>query len=108
MRVPDASFVARERIPAGGVPVGFWPFAPDLAVEILSPNDRPDEVYAKIGEYPAAGTHAVWVMWPERRALTAHRPDGVTIELGPDDEVDGGKVLPGFRVRVGELFDIDS
>jgi Uma2 family endonuclease len=108
VRVPDISFVARDHIPEDGLRLVFWPFAPDLAIEIVSPNDRPGEVQTKVGEYLAAGSRAVWVMWPERRALTVHWPDGGSIELGPDDEIGGGDVLPGFRVKVGALFDTDA
>ncbi len=105
VRIPDVSFVSRERIPEGGVPEGYWPFAPDLAVEIVSPNDRADEVKEKVREYLAAGTRLVWVLWPRHRSATVHRPDGTARELGPDDELDGGDVLPGFSARVGDLFE---
>ena len=44
------------------------------------------------------------VLWPREQAVTAHGPDGLIRELGPDDELDGGEVLPGFRVRVADLF----
>ena len=105
VRIPDVSFVAWERVLAEGVPdEGFWPFAPDLAVEIVSPGDRADDVHSKVREYLAAGTRLVWVLWPRERAVTAHGLDGLIRELGPEDELDGGEVLPGFRVRVADLF----
>lgn len=105
MRIPDVSFVAWARVPAEGVPdQGFWPFAPDLAVEIISPGDRADEVHDKVREYLAAGTRLVWVLWPRHRSVTVHALGGSTHELGPDDELDGAEVLPGFRVRVADLF----
>jgi Uma2 family endonuclease len=108
VRVPDVSFIARERLPAGGVPEGFIPFAPDLAVEIVSPNDRAQEVHAKVREYLAAGTRMVLVLWPKDRAATAYGPGMEARELGPEDEWDGGDVLPGFRARVGELFAVEG
>ena len=104
VRIPDASFVARERVPAGGVPEGFWPFAPDVAVEVVSPHDRADDVHSKVREYLEAGTRLVWVVWPRHRAVTAYTGDGQAREWRGDDELDGGDVLPGFRVRVAELF----
>ncbi len=104
LRIPDVSFVSWERVPEEGIPEGFWPVAPDLAVEVVSPGDRADEVHDKVREYLDAGTRLVWVLWPRRRSVTAHTPDGVARELGPDDELDGGEVLPGFRARVAELF----
>jgi Uma2 family endonuclease len=107
VRVPDVSFVARSRIPETGVPDTHWPFAPDLAVEVVSTHDRAVDVYEKVREYLDAGTQLVWVAWPRTRSVTAHAADGSIRELGPDGDLDGGDVLPGFRVRVGDLFEID-
>jgi Uma2 family endonuclease len=109
MRVPDASFVSRSRLPEGRRPEGFWPFAPDLAVEVVSPSETARDLHAKIREYLAAGTRLVWVLWPEDRAASVYRPDGEGryYELGPDDELSGEDVLPGFRIRVADLFEPD-
>jgi Uma2 family endonuclease len=82
--------------------------APDLAVEVVSPNDRANDVQEKVGEYLAAGTRLVWVLWPRSRSVSVHAGRGVTHELGPDEELDGGEVLPGFRVRVANLFEVDT
>lgn len=106
LRIPDVSFVSRDRIPSTGIPEGFWPGAPDLAVEIVSPNDRAEDVHAKVGEYLEAGARAVWVLWPRERSVTVYGAAGSVNELGPDDELDGGDVLPGFSVRVDKLFDV--
>lgn len=104
VRIPDVSFISWDRVPEGGVPEGYWPVAPDLAVEIVSPGDRADDVHDKVREYLEAGTRLVWILWPKHRAVTVREPGGVIRELGPDDELDGGDVLPGFRAHVGELF----
>lgn len=104
LRIPDVSFVARGRIPESGIPDSYWPFAPDLAVEIVSSGDRASELYGKVREYLAAGTRMVWVVWPQHRAVTVYTPDGETT-LQADQELSGGDVLPGFRVTVGELFE---
>lgn len=106
VRIPDVSFASWERIPVGGVPEGYLPFAPDLAVEIVSPNDRADDVHDKVREYLDAGIRMVLVLWPKHRSVSVHEPGLVACELGPEDELDGGDVLPGFRVRVGDLFDV--
>jgi Uma2 family endonuclease len=106
VRIPNASFVARERVPADGIPEGFWPFAPDLAVEIVSPTDRAEELQGKVREYLAAGARLVWVIWPRLRLVTVHEADGGYRQLGPDDELDGGDLLPGFRVRVADLLQV--
>ena len=103
VRIADVSFVSKDRLPQGAVPEGYFPFAPDLAVEIVSPNDRADDVHGKVREYLEAGARMVWVFWPRHRAVTLHTP-GEVWELREDDEIDGGDVLPRFRVRVGELF----
>jgi Uma2 family endonuclease len=104
VRGPDVSFVAHGRLPGGGIPDGPWPFAPDLAVEVLSPGDRAGKVREKVEEYLAGGSRLVWVLRPRRRSVTVHAADGTTREFGADDELEGGEVLPGFRVHVAELF----
>lgn len=104
VRAPDASFVARERIPPEGIPVGYWPFAPDLAVEVISPNDRFDDVLQKVAEYFAAGTRLVWVVHPKTRTVLVYRSLRDIRSLGTDDELSGEDVLPGFSCRVAELF----
>lgn len=106
VRIPDASFMSWERVSDEGVPEGFWPLAPDLAVEVVSPNDRADDVHDKVSEYLDAGARLVWVLWPRRRSVSVHTPRGITRDLGPDEELDGGDVLPGFRVRVAALFEV--
>jgi Uma2 family endonuclease len=104
VRVPDASYVARERIPTSGVPVAYWPFAPDIAVEFCSPGDRAEDLQVKVEEYLAAGCRMVLVVWPKTRSVTRHELNRTIRHFGPDDELDGGTVLPPFRVRVADLF----
>lgn len=103
VRIPDVSFVAKARVPETGVPTGYWPFAPDLAVEIVSPTDRAEDVHAKVLEYLEAGTRLVWVLWPRDRRVTVYPSAAAGYELGPDDVLDGGDVLPGFQYRVSEM-----
>lgn len=104
VRIPDVSFIARARLPAGGVPEGFIPGAPDLAVEVVSPGDRAEEVHGKLREYLDAGARLVWVVWPRHRAVTVYTPDGRARELRAGEALDGGAVLPGFRAPVADLF----
>lgn len=105
VRGADAAFVSSARLPGGRVPAGFFPTAPDLAVEVLSPDDRATEVEEKVQEYFAAGARAVWVLSPKTRTLTVHRPGGEARRLGPEETVEGGDVLPGFAVKVAEFFE---
>src|SRR6266700_2318991 len=74
VRGPDVAFVARERIPAGGIPTGYWPGAPDLAVEVMSPTDRRSEIDEKIDEYLRSGVRMIWFVEPLARRATVHRP----------------------------------
>jgi Uma2 family endonuclease len=95
VRAPDVAFVARERedrIPRRGYAV----VAPDLLAEILSPDDRPGEVLAKVADWLAAGTKLVWVIDPERREVRVHRHDGSLSVLSESESLSGEDVLPGF------------
>ena len=104
VRAPDAAFVAGSRIPETGVPTTYWPFAPDLAVEVVSPSDRLADVHVKVAEYFSAGTRQVWIVEPATRTVHAYRgPHDVQV-FGADDELTGDDVLPGFRCEVGRLF----
>jgi Uma2 family endonuclease len=105
VRIPDASLVSRDRIAKHGIPEAFWPFAPDLAVEVVSPGDDAQDVYGKVHEYLDGGTRLVWVLWPAYRAATVYEQGGVVRELGADDVLDGGEVLPGFSHRLGDFFE---
>lgn len=106
VRSPDVSFIARERMPGGDDLDRYVEGPPTLAVEIVSPNDRAVEIDERVQDYLAAGTRQVWVLRPNRRAVSVYFPDADTRELGPDAILDGGDVLPGFSVRVGDLFEI--
>jgi Uma2 family endonuclease len=101
--IPDASFIAAERLPPGETPDTGWPFPPDLAVEVVSPNDKADDVNAKVTAYLQAGTRLVWVVWPRTHTVYAFRPRGADT-LSTDDRLDGGDVLPGFSVPIAEIF----
>jgi Uma2 family endonuclease len=102
---PDVSFVRHERIPPSGRPKAYFPGAPDLAVEVVSPGDTKKEVSGKVVDWLAAGARAVWVINPKRRIVTIHRPLLAVITLDENDELDGQDVVPGFRCRVSEIFD---
>lgn len=108
VRAPDAAVVLRSRVPASGVPEGYWPLAPDLAVEVISPADRLADVHVKIVEYFASGTRLVWLVEPETRMVHVYRSPQHVEVLGTADDLDGGDVLPGFRCPVQRLFPTDS
>ena len=105
VRSPDVSFVRLERLPSNELPVGFAEFAPDLAVEVLSPEDRQREILDKVGEYLAAGVALVWVIDPEKRSAAVFRSLTDVRHIGHDGELDGEDVVPGFRCRLAELVE---
>lgn len=104
VRAPDIAFVRRERIPESGLPQGYWPGAPDLAVEVVSPGDTIYEVDEKVEAWLRAGALAVWVVNPKRRTVTVSRADGTTTLLSAGDELTGEDTVPGFRCRVSDIF----
>ncbi len=105
VRAPDVAFVARARIPATGPPRGFFPGAPDLAVEIVSTSNTAAEMCEKVRDYLDAGARLVWVFDPGTRTVAVHRAEQEIRILREGDELDGDMVLPGFRLRVAEIFE---
>jgi Uma2 family endonuclease len=102
VRAPDFGFVAAHRLP-DGLPDEYIPLAPDLAVEVISPNDRADEIEGKRRDYLKYGTRMVVFVYPKFKTLKVHTAAGVQ-ELGIDDTFDGGDVLPGFKLAVRDIF----
>lgn len=105
LRGPDVSFVSNESIAAvGGEPTqGFFHGAPDLAIEIESPN-RPPALQQRIHDYLDAGTRLVWVIHSLTHSATVYHPDGTARLLRETDVLDGEDVLPGLQIRLDELF----
>ena len=107
LRAPDVAFVSRDRLEkAGGVPIKFAEFPPDLAIEVLSPEDTVSETQKKVEEYLTGGVSLVWIVDPANQRVTVWRSLQDIQILSADQELDGGNVLPGFRVKVAEIFAI--
>jgi Uma2 family endonuclease len=104
VRAPDVSFVRAERLPEIVNEEKFLPFAPDLAVEVASPTDRPGEIAAKTASWLASGCLMVINLYPRSETATVHRPGVEPVTLSSGDDIEGADVLPGFRCRVGDLF----
>ncbi len=104
VRKPDVSFIRRGRLPGDNLPAGNAKIAPDLAVEVISPNDTYYEVEQKVREYLRAGIPLVWVVNPHNRTVRVHRPGGSLTDLEEDQELTGENIVPGFRCRVGDIF----
>jgi Uma2 family endonuclease len=103
VRAPDIAFVHRDRLPDPRSR-GFVDLAPDLVVEVLSPDDRPGETLAKVGDWLQAGTRLVWVIDPERRTARIHRADGSVTSVTEAGELSGEEVLPGFACPLSSLL----
>lgn len=103
VRAPDCQFVTASRLPTE-MPLAFLEVAPDLAVEVLSPDDRWSEVIAKVSEYLSCGVREVWVVDPDQRELQVFRPDQRPVTLSADAEITSESILPGFRCRVADFF----
>ena len=104
LRVPDVSFVSKQRLAATGSPAGFWPGAPDLAVEVVSPSDSASDLQKKIQEYFEAGTRMVWVLYPELKQVQCYRGPKQMRVLEAHEPISGEDVLPGFSILVEEFF----
>ncbi len=103
-RIPDVAFVSGKKIPADGEPQKFWDFAPDLAVEIISPTDFYQDVLAKIYDYFQSEVIQVWLINPEKETLTIYfSPDKTTI-LSKTDTLTCEDILPKFSLKLSEIF----
>src|SRR5574341_1720008 len=102
VRGPDVAFVQKGRIP-DPPPAGYAELAPDLAVEILSPRDRPGETLAKVADWLRAGTRLVWVVDPERRIARVYRADGSETVVDAGGVQDGEDVVPGFACPLSAI-----
>jgi Uma2 family endonuclease len=103
VRSPDVAFVTAAR--AGDQPgKGFFPGPPDLAVEVLSPTDRPGEVADKVQNWLETGCRHVWVVDPDAKTVTDHQSSALPQVVGIDGQLDGGDLLPGFTLKVAEVL----
>ncbi|MEK7833212.1 MAG: Uma2 family endonuclease [Acidobacteriota bacterium] len=103
-RLPDLAFVSNERMPEEGEVDGVAPMAPDLAIEVISPNDVLEKVTSKIEDYFTAGVLQVWLVSLRSRTVSIYdSPTKVTI-LTEHEDLTSESILPGFRCRIGEIF----
>lgn len=105
-RRPDLAFVSVEKWPLDRVPPehGDWEVIPDLAVEVVSPNDLLEDVFAKIEEYFQCGVRQVWLVIPRVKQIYVYDAPTIVHILRGADELDGGGLLPGFRLSVATIF----
>jgi Uma2 family endonuclease len=103
VRAPDVAYISADRVPKTPMK-GFFQGAPDLAVEVLSPEDRAAEVLAKAQDWLAAGCRGVWVIDPRTRTVMVYRSRSEVVILGASETLTGEDPLPGFSVPVAEIF----
>jgi Uma2 family endonuclease len=100
---PDWAFISKERLP-NPVPSGYVPVVPDIVLETRSPGDSKREVALKIEQWLQAGVREVWDLDPAARRLAVHRQGRTTEILGPEDNLRCDDVLPGFELRIADVF----
>ena len=104
IRIPDVSFISRERLSKSNkAPIPS--LAPDLAVEILSKSNTKREMQKKLHDYFSAGVQIIWYVDIKKRSVQVYTAIDSSTVLGEDDTLDGGNVLPGFRLSIREWFD---
>ena len=104
VRAPDVAFVWRKRAPTAGAVSGFWPDAPDLVAEVVSPNDTFSEVEEKVEDWLAAGARMVLIVNPRGRTVTVRRPENGIEILTEEEIIQGGEVVPGWTLPVADVF----
>lgn len=102
LRGIDIAFVSTERL-SGRLPRKPLTVAPDLAVEVISPSNKAEDIENKTQQLLKAGTELIWIVYPELQSVTVHSADG-SVKLSEPDILTGGKVLPDFAIPVREIF----
>ena len=105
VRGPDAAFTFRDRLVDGKIPGAQVPLlVPDVVVEVMSPSNTRREMERKLGEYLSAGVRLIWYVYPEERVVDVYAASPTPRRLTSADILDGGDVLPGFTLKLAELF----
>jgi Uma2 family endonuclease len=99
---PDVAYISKARLPQA--PLREAPVPPDLAIEIKSPTDRKRAMRTKAEKYLAAGTRLVWLVFPDEKLVEVYAPDEDVQTIGIDGTLDGGDVLPDFKLAVSKIF----
>ena len=104
VRAPDAAFFSAERLPPDVSVRGYAEVAPELAIEVRSPNDSRPEVRAKAQMWLSHGVRLVWIVHPDTRTVDVYAAEAAVTTLGEGDTLDGGDILPGFTCAVSAVF----
>ena len=103
-RGADSAFISNENLAKYGYPQGFFPTAPDIAIEVVSPSNTSEEMMEKVELYLQNGSRLVWVIYPQTKLIFVHRQSNVVSVLRENDTLEGEDVLPGFSIPVAALF----
>jgi Uma2 family endonuclease len=104
IRFPDATFIKASRVTAEVRKAGNCPIAPDVAAEVISPNDLAQELSVKVHQYLAAGVQLIWLVFPRTRAVWVLRANGTGAWLAGSESLGGEEVMPGFAISLDTLF----
>ena len=103
-RGADCAFIGNENLKKHGYPQGFFPTAPDIAIEVVSPSNSSEEMMEKVGLYLRNGSRLVWIIYPKTRMITVYRQNNVVNLLRENDTLEGEDVLPNFQLPIAKLF----
>ena len=104
VRAPDVAFVSQERLERTGPVTGYWPGAPDLAAEVVSPSDTYSGVEEKVFEWLNHGARLVLVVNPLKKTVTVYRSSADITHLTEEDVLEGGDVVPGWTLLLKDFF----
>ncbi len=104
VRAPDIAFIASTNLPADKPQSAFWPGAPDLAVEVLSPDYRKGQVDAKIRDWFGAGVKAIWIVEPKSQSIAIYTSPEEFQTRNFSEALEGGELVPGFSCPVADIF----
>jgi Uma2 family endonuclease len=104
VRKPDVSFIASARLEGGRILRGNCRIAPDLAVEVISPNDEAEEIEQRVADFMSVGTRLFWIVYPATRSVWVLRADGSAQRLTAQQNLSGEDVVPGFSCPIESLF----
>jgi Uma2 family endonuclease len=100
----DIAFVSQEKLAAVGLTGKFFPTAPDLAVEVLSPSETKADILGKVEDYLLAGVKLIWIVRPTKKAVFVYRQNNTISILRETDTLDSEEVLPGLNLKLSEIF----
>jgi Uma2 family endonuclease len=104
-RTPDVAIVRNELIPADGVPIGPFPGAPDVAVIVVSPTDKFDEISGRVHDFFEAGTKRVWIVRPRVKMVTIHRSEQDVQIIAHTQALNASDIFPGLMIPLEKIFE---